>query len=166
MFAGRFASSRPHFEQSLTLCDETLGQSLVGLVGIHPHVASHAFLVITLFCPGDSNQALVRGTEAIARAGTLSHLPSLAVSLTNGAWLAAFLGNDAMLEQSAEQLAAVATERSFALWQAIGTVYIGWLKVKHGHFVEGVSLLRNGLAAYRALRQKLGCLIKSFPDYA
>ena len=150
MFAGRFASSRSHFEQSLTLCDETLDQSLVRQAGIHPQVASQAFLAITLFCLGYSNQALVRSTEAIARAQTLSHSPSLAVSLTNGARLAAFIGNDAMLEQSAEQLAAVATERSFSLWQAIGTVYGGWAKVKGGHFVEGISLLRNGLAAYRA----------------
>jgi predicted ATPase len=69
--------------------------------------------------------------------------------LTNGARLASFVGDDALLEEWAEQLATVATERSFGLWRAIGTVYRGWLKVKTGDFVEEISLLRDGLAAYR-----------------
>jgi predicted ATPase len=71
------------------------------------------------------------------------------VSLTNGARLASFVNDDALLEEWAGQLASVAIERSFGLWRAIGTVYRGWLKVKTGDFVEGISLLRDGLAAYR-----------------
>jgi predicted ATPase len=69
--------------------------------------------------------------------------------LTNGARLASFVGDDALLGEWAEQLAAVAIERSFGLWRAIGTVYRGWLKVKAGDPVEGISLLRDGLSAYR-----------------
>jgi predicted ATPase len=72
--------------------------------------------------------------------------------LTNGARLASFVGNDAMFEEWADQLATVATEQGFLLWRAMGTVYRGWLKVKHGDVVEGISLLRNGSAAYRATR--------------
>ena len=32
----------------------------------------------------------------------------------------------------------------------MGTIYRGWLKVKNGDVVEGISLIRNGSAAYRA----------------
>jgi predicted ATPase len=149
MFAGRFTSSRSHFEQALALCDETLDQSLVLQAGVYPRVASQAFLAISLFCLGYPAQALARASAAIAEARKLSHPPSLAVSLTNGARLASFVGDDALLKEWAEQLATVAIERSFGLWRAIGTVYRGWLKVKTGDLVEGISLLRDGLSAYR-----------------
>jgi predicted ATPase len=69
--------------------------------------------------------------------------------LTNGARLASFVGDDARLEEWAEQLATVATERGFGLWRATGSIYRGWLKAKTGDLVEGISLLRDGLAAYR-----------------
>jgi predicted ATPase len=70
--------------------------------------------------------------------------------LTNGARLGSLVGNDAMLDEWASQLAAVATEQGFSLWRAMGTIYRGWLKVKTGDVAEGMSLLRNGSAAYRA----------------
>jgi predicted ATPase len=149
MFAGRFTSSRSHFEQALAFCDETFDQSLVRQAGVYPRVASQAFLAISLFCLGYPVQALARASAAIAEARKLSHPPSLAVSLTNGARLASFVGDDALLREWAEQLATVAIERSFGLWRAIGAVYSGWLKVKTGDLVEGISLLRDGLSAYR-----------------
>ena len=55
-----------------------------------------------------------------------------------------------MLDKWAGQLATVAAERGFSLWRAMGTIYRGWLKVKNGDVVEGISLIRNGSAAYRA----------------
>jgi predicted ATPase/class 3 adenylate cyclase len=149
MFAGRFTSSRWHFEQALTLCDETFDHSLVRQAGVYPRVASQAFMAISLFCLGYPVQALARSSAAIADARKRSHPPSLAMSLTNGARLASFVGDVALLEEQAEQLATIATERSFGLWRAMGMVYRGWLKAKTGDFVEAISLLRDGLAAYR-----------------
>ena len=150
MFAGRFASSRSHLEQTLALSEVGSDDSLVQQAGVHPRVASQAFLAIVLFCLGHPDQALARSTAAIAEAGRLAHAPSLAVSLTNGARLLSFDGNDATFEEWASQLATVATEQGFLLWRAIGTTYRGWLKVKIGEVAEGIMLLRQGLAAYRA----------------
>jgi class 3 adenylate cyclase/predicted ATPase len=150
MFAGRFASSRSHLEQTLALCDVGSDASLVRQAGVHPRVASQAFMAISLFCLGHPAQAVARSTAAIIEAQQLAHSPSLAVSLTNGARLGSLVGNDAMLDEWASQLATVATEQGFSLWRAMGTIYRGWLKVKNGDVVEGMPLLRNGSAAYRA----------------
>ncbi len=150
MFVGRFAPSRWHLEQTLALCDVGSDTSLVRQAGVHPRVASQAFLAISLFCLGHPGQAVARSTAAIVEAQRLAHPPSLAVSLTNGARLGSLLGNDAMLDKWAGQLATVAAERGFSLWRAMGTIYRGWLKVKNGDVVEGISLIRNGSAAYRA----------------
>jgi len=150
MFAGRLVSSRSHLEATFALCDSVSDHSLIRQAGVHPQVASQAFLAIALFCLGYPTRALTRATAAIGEAQRLAHAPSLAVSLTNGARLASFVGNDAMLDEWAGQLAAVATEQGFSLWRAMGTVYRGWVRVKNGDVAEGIVLLRQGSAAYRA----------------
>jgi predicted ATPase/class 3 adenylate cyclase len=150
MFAGRFAASRSHLEQTLALCDVGSDDSLVRQAGVHPRVASQAFMAISLFCLGHPAQAVARSTAAIVEAQRRAHPPSLAVSLTNGARLGSLVGNDAMLDEWARQLATVATEQGFSLWRAMGAIYRGWLKVKNGEVAEGILLMRSGSAAYRA----------------
>jgi predicted ATPase len=150
MFAGRFASSRKHLEQVIELCELNSGQSFVRQAGVYPRVASQAFLAITLFCLGHPAQALARATAAIGEARKLSHGPSLAVSLTNGARLLSLAGNESAIDEWAGQLVTVAAEQGFLLWRAMGTVYRGWVRVAEGDVAEGISLLRQGSAAYRA----------------
>ena len=59
-------------------------------------------------------------------------------------------GDDAALDERADQLIAVATEQGFPLYRALGTIYRGWVKVKNGDVAEGISLLRSGSSAYSA----------------
>jgi predicted ATPase len=61
-----------------------------------------------------------------------------------------FDGNDATLNELAEELLAVTTEQGFPYWLAAGTMLRGCAKVKNGDVTEGMSLLRSGLAASRA----------------
>ena len=150
MFAGKFASSRSHLEEALALYDPISHRSLVHQTGIHPQVYSQAYLGIVLFCLGFPDQALAQSNAAIAEARRLAHPPSLAVSLAIGARLLSLVGDDAALDERADQLVAVATEQGFPHWRAQGTIYRGWVKVKNGDVAEGISLLRSGSAAYRA----------------
>jgi predicted ATPase len=55
----------------------------------------------------------------------------------------------------ADQLVSTATEQGFPSWQAMGTIYRGWAKVKNGDVTEGMSLLRSGLSAFRATGSEL-----------
>jgi len=80
----------------------------------------------------------------------LAHPASLAASLSNGTVVLWLAGNSAVLDEWVDQLVAIATEQSFPYWRAHGTIYRGWIKVKMGDVAEGVSLLRNGSAAYDA----------------
>jgi predicted ATPase len=150
MFVGRFASSRSHLEEALALYDPLSHRSLVQQAGAHPQVPSQAYLGIVLFCLGYPDQALARSGAAIAEARRLAHPPSLAASLTIGTRLLSLDGDNAALDERADQLIAVATEQGFPFWRALGTIYRGWGKVKNGDAAEGISLLRSGLAAYRA----------------
>ena len=71
------------------------------------------------------------------------------------------VGDDAALDERANQLVAVTTEQGFPFWGAVGTIYRGWVKVKNGDVAEGISLLRSGSTAYRATGQGYGCPIIS-----
>jgi class 3 adenylate cyclase/predicted ATPase len=151
-FAGRFALSRSHLEELLALYHPVSHRSLVDQAGIHPQNNSQSLLGIVLFCLGYPDQALVRSNAAIAEARRLAHPPSLASSLSNGTTVLSLVGDNAALDELADQLVAVTTEQGFPFWRAQGTIVRGWVKVKNGDVAEGISLLRSGSAAFRATR--------------
>jgi predicted ATPase len=150
MFAAMFASSRSHLEKALAGYDPISHRPLVHHAGAHPHVFAQAYLGNALFCLGFPDQALARSSANIPEAKRLAHPPSLAGGLAIGARLFALVGDDTALAEWVNQLFAVATEHGFPHWRAQGTIYRGWVKVKIGDVTEGMSLLRNGLTAYRA----------------
>jgi class 3 adenylate cyclase/predicted ATPase len=156
LLAGRFARSRSHLEEVLTLYDPISQRSLAHQAGEYPHVDSQAFLGIVLLCLGFPDQALARSNAAIAEARSLAHPPTLAVSLTMGARLLSLVGDNVALDERADQIVAVATEQGFSHRRAAGTIYCGWVKVKNGDVAEGISLLRSGSAAYRAAGAEAG----------
>ncbi len=155
MFVGSLTPSRSHLEEGLALHNPISHRSLVHQIGISPRVVSQGFLGIVLFCLGFPNRALAQSNAAITEAGRLAHPPSSAVSLALGARLLSLVGDNTILDKWADQLVAVATEQGFAWQRAMGTIYRGWVKVKNGDVNEGISLLRNGSAAYRATGAEL-----------
>jgi predicted ATPase len=150
MYGGKFAASQSHLEKALALYDPISHRALVCQAGIHPQAASQFGLGIVLFCLGFPDQALAQSNAATAGARRLAHPPSLAGSLHLGTRLLSLVGDDVALDEWVAQLVAVATEQGFPLWGALGTIFRGWVKVKNGDVAEGISLLRSGLAAYRA----------------
>jgi predicted ATPase len=143
--AGRFASSRSHLEKVLALYDPISHHLLSGL-----QTTSQGFLAIVLFCLGFPDQALAQSNAAIAEARRLSQLTLLASSLALGTRLLSLFGENAALEERADQLVAATTEQSFPFWRALGAIYRGWVTAKKGDVTEGMSLLRSGSAAHRA----------------
>jgi len=59
------------------------------------------------------------------------------------------------LDERVNELVAVATEQGFRHWRAVGAIHRGWVTVKNGEVAQGASLLRNGLAAFRATGAKV-----------
>jgi tetratricopeptide (TPR) repeat protein len=148
--AGRFASARSHLEAGLALYDPISHRSLVHQVGIGPGVSLHGFFANVLFCLGFLDQALAENNAAIAEARTLAHAPSLAASLAFGTHFHLRLGDPSASGELADEVIAVAIDLGFPHWRAQGTICRGWAKFKNGDVTEGISLLRSGLAAYRA----------------
>jgi predicted ATPase len=148
MYGGKFVASRSHLEAGFALYDPISHRSLVRQFGMYPQVGSQAYLGIVLFCLGYPDQAFVQSNAAIAGARRLAHPTSLAASLAIGARLLSLLGDNAVLGEWVDQLAAITTEHGFPHWGAQGTIYRGWVRVKNGDMEEGISLLRRGSTAY------------------
>ena len=155
LYRGEFGHSKSHLEAGLALYDPAAHRSLVDQTGTHPQVHFQAYLAITLFCLGYPDQALARSDAAIAESRRLAHPPSLAAGLALGTLLHQVAGNDVALNERAEELVAVTTEQGFPVWGAWGTMLRGWVKVRNGDVTEGMSHLRSGFAAYRAIRAEL-----------
>jgi predicted ATPase len=155
LYGGRLTSSRSCLEEALALYDPIAHRPLVQQIGIYPHVLSHVFLAIALFCLGYPDQASAQSEAATGEARRLAHPQALAVSLTTGNWLLLLAGDDAALNKRADQLVAVATEQGYPFYGAQGTIGLGWVQVNNGNVAEGISLLRSGSAAYRATGAEL-----------
>jgi class 3 adenylate cyclase/predicted ATPase len=148
-FAGRFAPSRSHLEEVLSVYDPISHGALVHQAGLEPRVVSNAVLGNVLFCLGYPDRALAHSSAAIAEARRLAHSPSLAVSLAIGARVISLVGDNALLSNWVDQLVALTIAQGFAHWGAQGTIYRGWVKVKHSDVAAGMALLRSGSTAYR-----------------
>ena len=150
MLVGRFASSQSHLKDGIALYDPISHRSLGQQAGSDLRVSLRAYSAIVLLCLGYPDQALAQSSAAIAEARKLAHPPSLALSLSLGTLPLSLVGDNVALDERAEQLVAVATEQGFPVWGAMGTIHRGWVMAKNGDVTRGVSLLRSGLAAYRA----------------
>jgi hypothetical protein len=113
MYGGKFVASRSHLEAGFALYDPISHRSLVRQFGMYPQVGSQAYLGIVLFCLGYPDQAFVQSNAAIAGARRLAHPTSLAASLAIGARLLSLLGDNAVLGEWVEELAAITTEHGF-----------------------------------------------------
>ena len=91
------------------------------------------------FVLGFPDQALARTSAAITETRRLAHPASLALTLTTGTKLLSLVGDNAALEEQADELVAVATEQGFPLWRALGTIYRGCVKVNDGDVAEGIA---------------------------
>ncbi len=151
LLAGKFALARSHLEQVLALYDPIAHRSLVHQTGTYSRVVSQGYLGIAFFCLGFPDRALLQSNVAIAEARMLAHLPTLTVSFSTDSRLLSLYGDNAALDERASELLAIATEQGFPLYRALGTLYLGWVKVNTGNVAEGLSLLRSGSSAYRAL---------------
>jgi class 3 adenylate cyclase/predicted ATPase len=155
MFAGRFGLSWTHLEEVFSVYDRISQRSLISQAGDDPYVAAGGISALVVCCLGYPDRALARSKAAIDEAWRLAHPATSGSVLALGNMLVSLLGDDAALNERAEQLVAIAAEQSFPWWGAQGAIYLGWSKAKGGDVVEGISLLRRGLSAHRATGAEL-----------
>jgi predicted ATPase len=150
-FRGDFAAARTYAEQVLQLYD-TAHSSLYAMISPQdPQLAALIFLSCALSCLGHLDQSRLRRDEALVKARQRAHANTLALVLSM-AWFhdASVQSEPALLLERAEELQAHCAEHGFPYFAAISGVYRGSALSALGSVDEGLTLLTEGLDAYRA----------------
>jgi predicted ATPase len=156
-YLGEFALACSHAEQGLALYDSQQHRHLAYQgAGQDVGVLCLNHLSVSLGYLGYAEQALQRSREMVTLARGLAHPLSLAAALS---WTARFhqIRREPHLVQTlADASIALATAQGFPQWLAQGIVLRGWALAEQGRAAEGVTAIRQGLAAWRATGAEIG----------
>jgi class 3 adenylate cyclase/predicted ATPase len=145
-----FAPALEQLDQVIVNYDPVRHGSFGFLYGQDPKVACLAQSTWALWLHGFPDRALRRTDEAITLARELSHPYSLALALSFGAIVHQLNQDQSAVQECAEALIKLATEKDFAMWTPWGLVLRGWALSQSGESAEGICQIREGVAAFRA----------------
>jgi predicted ATPase len=121
------------------------------LIGQAPlGVPCFARAALTLWRLGYPDQALARSAEMLAPAQELSDAYNQVRALVYAADVHHLRREWCTAQERAEASLALSTEKAFVHWVGPGTFWRGWALAAQGQGEEGVSQMRQGLAARRA----------------
>jgi TOMM system kinase/cyclase fusion protein len=155
VWLGEFAVAREHLEQGIALYNPQQYRSHAFLYGYDSGVHGLSFGAWALWYLGYPDHALRRIHEALTLAQDLSHPFSLAFALAFAAWLHQLRREGQAAQERAEAAIALATDQGFPFWESWGTVLRGWAVAEQGQSAEGITQMRQGIAAWRATGAEL-----------
>jgi predicted ATPase len=143
-------TARQHLEEGIARYTPDQRRAPLFRMGHDPGVSSRCWAARTLWLLGYPEQARARLHDALTLAHELSHPFSLASARMEAAMLYQWRRDMPAVHEHAEAAVALSTEQGFTLWAAWGTSLRGWARAMQGHGEEGLSQLRQGIAACRA----------------
>jgi predicted ATPase len=149
-FLGELASSREHSECGVALYDTQQHHTHAFLYGDDPGVGCLSYTALALWFLGYVDQALQSIRAALTLAQKLSHPFSLAYVLGAAAWLHQYRREPQATYTYAEAKVTLSQARGFPMREAQGTILRGWALAAQGQREEGMTQIRQGLAAFQA----------------
>jgi class 3 adenylate cyclase/predicted ATPase len=147
---GALPAARQHLEAGIAHYTPDQRGAAVFRMGQDPGVACRAYTALALWLLGYPEQALARLHEALTLVHELSHPYSLAFAWAMAAWVSQFRRDMPAVHAQAEAAVALSTEQGFPLWAAWGTSLRGWALAMQDQGAEGMTQIRQGIAARRA----------------
>jgi len=150
LFRAEFSRALHHLRQALTFYNQAEHRP-PKLTPTDQRVVCESFVAWTLLLLGQADQALAQSRSALSWARELSQPSTLAFALHVNCVFHQLRGDEAILEQRAEELVALATEQGFPHFVGSGTCFRGWAMLAVGGSIEeAISRMRRGLATKRA----------------
>jgi predicted ATPase len=148
-FLGNFIDARTHLENALM---HRVSRGSTSETPIDSYVSILTHLSRTLLCLGYLDRARSRRDEAVAKARRLSpyNLGYALVQVSYGDWTIRGVESAQTMLRSTEEMIAISSEQGFSEWFGIGHIMRGWCLTAAGVAAEGIPLLRQGIAIYRA----------------
>ena len=101
------------------------------------------------------NREAARETAVSILAQPHPHPQTQATILHDAAWLAMRWGETAVVADHVRALNALAYEQDMRHWQAVGTVFMGWVLTKRGNHEDGAAQISEGKAECEKLNLRL-----------
>ena len=152
---GEQRAAREHCEQALACYRPEQHALLASRTGRDPGVVCLNLLPMILWLLGYPDQALQRSQEALTLAQKISHSVSIILALGYAAVVHWYRRESQAAREIAEAAIALATEQGFPWGAALAMPYLGWALVEQGREQEGIALIEQGLATFRAAGQEL-----------
>ncbi len=150
-WAGDFERSLQHCEEAVRLYNRPKHHSLAFVYGGYdPAVASLAYAAWDLWMLGHPEQAVARSDESLALANSLHHPFSQAIALSFAAMLHHSRHDPVATRKFAEQTVALCTEHGIAIFLEMGKIMLGWVNNQENEGGEGIELIREAIADWRA----------------
>jgi predicted ATPase len=150
-FFGEFSAARQYYEESIAFYDPKQHRSQAFLYGQDSGVFCRAQVALDLWSLGYPDQAQQRSQEALTLARELAHPMSLAFALMLAAFLHVFRREEQAAHELAEALIRLCTDQGNPHLLPYGTATQGWAVAEQEGGEEGITQIRQGLAALRAL---------------
>jgi predicted ATPase len=150
---GAIASARAHLEQGMALYNPEQHHSLAFGGGLDPSGRDHAALVLWLL--GYLDQALERLQEVLTAVQKRPYPFSLAVALLFAAVLHQLRREAILAQERAEAAMTLSNQQGLGAFLAMGTLLRGWALAEREQRAEGISQIREGLDAWRAVGNEL-----------
>jgi predicted ATPase len=154
---GELSPARAHFTQGLALYDPQQHRTHAFSYGQDPGMMCLSYMSWIQWLLGYPDAALMRSQEALVLAQQQAHSFSLVYTLAFTAFLHQSRRDKQATQAQAEATIGLATEQGFAFRRASGIIVRGWALTAQGQAEEGMSQIRQGLAAYRATGAEIGC---------
>lgn len=156
-----FPSAHAHLEQGIALYDPQQHRSHAFLYGVDPGMFCLSRTEYVLWLFGYPDQAVKRSQEVLVLAQELAHLNSLAGILCFASWFYQLCREEQRAKEQVEAVITLSTEQGLPFWLATGETCRGWLLTEQGQTEEGITQIRQGLAAYRATGAEVNWRIHS-----
>ena len=115
-----------------------------------PAVVCLSFEALCEWHFGQIDSCEVKMARAICLAKELNDAYASAVALFHAGFAGHFQGNVSEVERLASDLIDLSTRQHFAQWRAGGKVFRGWARSASGSTAEGLTLIEEAIAEWRA----------------
>jgi predicted ATPase len=151
LWRGDFVSARHHIERGMALYDTTQHHAHTALYGGHdPGACSRQLGALVLWMLGYPDQALTMSRSVLTLTQELAHPLSKVLAHNFAAVLHELRRESHAAKEQAETTMRLCADQGLPLWLAWGTSLRGKALTELGQDEEGVTQMRQGLAAWRA----------------
>jgi predicted ATPase len=151
LYLGELVPARAVLEQGITLYNPQQHHSHAFLYGQDPEVVCLIHAAWTLWLLGYPDRALSRICQALSLARKLSHPNTLGHALAATAFVHQLRREGQVTQEFTEESIALAHERGFPFWLALGTIWRGWSLAEQGQGTEGIIQIRQGIATWQSI---------------